>query len=154
MTAASTPGSVEELRQLVGRSIGPTNWDDLTQAQVDAFADLTGDHQWIHVNTARSADGPFGGTIAHGLYTLSRGQALSRELFDYGKFQHVLNYGYNKIRFPSPTPVGARIRLSAEITGVMDVDGGVQVTTVYLVEAEGVQKPVMVAESVLRVLTS
>lgn len=139
---------------MVGQRIGPTEWDDVTQAQVDAFADLTGDHQWIHVDTERAADGPFGGTIAHGLYTLSQGQALSRFLLDFSAFPHVLNYGYGKIRFPAPTHVGIRIRLLATITEVTEVTGGVQVTTMYSVEAEGSVKPVMVAESVLRVLVA
>lgn len=152
MTALCSPRSIDDLRQQAGRRIGPTDWDEVSQKQVDEFAELTGDLQWIHIDTVRAADGPFGGTIAHGLYTLSRGQALSQNLFDFGAFPHVLNYGYNKIRFPAPTPVGSRIRLSAEVTDVADVDGGVQVATTYIVECDRSDKPVLVAESILRVL--
>lgn len=144
------PTTVRELKELVGRELGPTEWHDITQERINAFADLTGDHQWIHVDPERAGASAFGSTIAHGLYSLSLGPAFMESLMAFDGFAHSLNYGYNKVRFPSPNPVGSRIRMRATITTVDDVDGGAQVTTLVTFEREGSAKPIVVAESVGR----
>lgn len=146
------PANVQELRQLVGVELGPTAWHDVTQHSIDAFADVTGDHQWIHVDADRAAASQFGGTIAHGLYTLSRGPALMAELLAFDAFAHVINYGYEKVRFPAPLPVGSRLRMSATVRSVDDRGAG---TAHFVVtqrfEAEGSDKPTCVAEAAGRV---
>jgi len=123
------PASFDELTALIGKELGPTDWHDVTQERVNAFADATGDHQWIHVDPERAAASPLGSTIAHGLY-----------------------YGYNKVRFPAPVPVGSRIRMRATIQSAEQVAGGIQVTMSQVVEREGSDKPVVVSESVARVV--
>jgi acyl dehydratase len=132
--------------------LGPTEWHGVTQERVNAFADATGDHQWIHVDPERAASSPLGGTIAHGLYSLSLGPALSATLLRFDGFAHSLNYGYNKVRFPAPVPVGSRIRMRATVTAAEQVGGGIQVTMTQVVEREGSDKPVVVSESVARVV--
>lgn len=144
------PTTVQQLKDLVGRELGPTGWYDITQDGVQAFADVTGDQQWIHVDPERAQDSAFGSTIAHGLYTLSLGPAFMESLMAFDGFAHSLNYGYNKVRFPSPNPVGSRIRMRAILTTVDDVPGGAQVTTTQTFEREGSDKPILVAESVAR----
>ncbi|MGW5149900.1 MaoC family dehydratase [Rhodococcus koreensis] len=146
------PTSFDELTALIGKELGPTDWHDVTQERVNAFADATGDHQWIHIDTARAAASPLGGTIAHGLYSLSLGPALSATLLRFDGFAHSLNYGYNKVRFPAPVPVGSRIRMRATIQSAEQVGGGIQVTMSQIVEREGSDKPVVVSESVARVV--
>ena len=147
---AVRPESVADLRELLGRELGPTDWWEVTQERIDAFADATGDHQWIHVDPARAADSPLGTTIAHGLLTLSLGPKFMEELMAFDGFAHSLNYGYAKVRFPAPVPVGSRVRMRATITDVADVSGGAQVTTTQVIEREGSEKPVCVAESIGR----
>ena len=146
------PASYDELTALIGRELGPTEWHEVTQERVNAFADATGDHQWIHVDPERAASSPLGGTIAHGLYSLSLGPALSATLLRFDSFAHSLNYGYNKVRFPAPVPVGSRIRMRATVTAAEQVGGGIQVTMTQVVEREGSDKPVVVSESVARVV--
>jgi acyl dehydratase len=146
------PASYDELTALIGRELGPTEWHGVTQERVNAFADATGDHQWIHVDPERAASSPLGGTIAHGLYSLSLGPALSATLLRFDGFAHSLNYGYNKVRFPAPVPVGSRIRMRATVTAAEQVGGGIQVTMTQVVEREGSDKPVVVSESVARVV--
>ncbi|AWK71943.1 enoyl-CoA hydratase [Rhodococcus oxybenzonivorans] len=146
------PVSYDELTALIGRELGPTEWHEVTQERVNAFADATGDHQWIHVDPERAASSPLGGTIAHGLYSLSLGPALSATLLRFDGFAHSLNYGYNKVRFPAPVPVGSRIRMRATVTAAEQVGGGIQVTMTQVVEREGSDKPVVVSESVARVV--
>ncbi|GAA2073530.1 MaoC family dehydratase [Aeromicrobium halocynthiae] len=153
MTTPTTPirpTTVDELKDLVGRELGPTEWHEITQERIQCFADLTGDHQWIHVDPARAEASDFGSTIAHGLYSLSLGPAFMESLMAFDGFAHSLNYGYNKVRFPSPNPVGSRIRMRATITAVDEVSGGAQVTTTQTFEREGSDKPILVAESVGR----
>lgn len=145
------PTSAADLAALVGRELGPTEWYDVTQERVNAFADATGDHQWIHVDVEKAAASPLGGTIAHGLLSLSLGPYLSSQLLAFDGFTHGLNYGYNKVRFPAPVPVGSRIRMRATVVSAEEVTGGIQVTTSQVVEREGSDKPVLVAESVIRV---
>lgn len=145
------PASAADLAALVGKELGPTEWYDVTQERVSAFADATGDHQWIHVDVERAAASPLGGTIAHGLLSLSLGPYLSSKLLAFHGFTHALNYGYNKVRFPAPVPVGSRIRMRATVVSAEKVTGGIQVTTSHVVEHEASDKPVLVAESVVRV---
>ena len=145
-----TPTTFEELEQLVGRMIGPTPWYDVPQQSIDAFAEVTGDHQWIHVDPERAAAGPFGSTIAHGLFSLSLGPALSEQLLSLAGFAHSLNYGYDRVRFPAPLPVGSRVRMSVTIVAVEPVAGGVQLRGEQVFEREGSTKPVAVAESLAR----
>ena len=150
-TAQHRPTSVQDLKDLVGTRLGPTDWHVVDQAKIDAFADLTGDHQWIHVDPQRVADSPFGSTIAHGLYSLSRTPAFLEELMAFDGFAHSLNYGYDKVRFIHPLPVDSRIRLVAELTSVEETGpGAVKVVTTLTVEAEGIDKPILVAESIGR----
>ena len=144
--------SLEELSAAVGEDLGPTGWLEVTQERVDAFADATGDHQWIHVDVDRAAKGPFGGTIAHGYLTLSLIPQFTPELFDVATPGAKLNYGVNKVRFPSPLKVGSRIRASARIVEVADVPAGRQLVTRYTVEIEGEPKPACVAETVVLLL--
>lgn len=142
--------SSEELRAAVGEDLGVSDWLEVDQQRIDRFADATGDHQWIHVDPDRAASGPFGRTIAHGYLTLSLLPAFVPQVLRVDGARMGINYGVNKVRFPSPVPVGSRLRARAALTDVTDVDGGVQLTTKVTVEREGGDKPVCVAESVSR----
>jgi acyl dehydratase len=147
----TTITGIDELRAAAGTELGVTDWHEITQAQVDAFADVTGDHQWIHVDPERAKDSPLGGTIAHGLLTLSLAPAMTASLLSFEGFAFALNYGYNRVRFPGPLPVGSRVRMRATLAEVEDIPGGAQITIVQSFEREGVDKPVCVAESLARV---
>jgi acyl dehydratase len=147
----TTITGMEELRAAEGTELGVTDWQEVTQEEVDAFADATGDRQWIHVEPERAAQTPFGGTIAHGLYTLSIAPVLTSSLLSFDGFAFALNYGYNRVRFPAPLPVGARVRLRATLAAVEVIPGGAQITIVQTFEREGSDKPVCVAESLARV---
>ncbi|AVM64038.1 MaoC family dehydratase [Dietzia cinnamea] len=150
-TARHRPTSVQDLKDLSGRELGPTAWHTVDQSRIDGFAELTGDHQWIHVDPARAADSPFGSTIAHGLYSLSRTPAFLEELMAFDGFAHSLNYGYDKVRFIHPLPVDSRIRMRATLTSVEETaPGAVKVVTTLTVEADGIDKPILVAESIGR----
>jgi acyl dehydratase len=150
--AQVTVNGVGELRALIGQTIGPTDWRTVTQDDIDTFARLSGDDQWIHVDVERAkSESPFGTTVAHGNLTLSMIDGMRRELIESRGMKLGVNYGWNKVRFPAPVPVGAQLRASAEVMSVDDVGGGwVQVVTKFTVEAEGGEKPVCVAESVGR----
>jgi acyl dehydratase len=152
--AQATANGVEGLRSLLGKSIGPSDWREVTQDDIDSFARLSGDDQWIHVDVERAkTESPFGTTVAHGNLTLSAIDGMRRELIESEGFKLGVNYGWNKVRFPAPVPAGAKLRATAEVTSVDDVGGGwVQVVTKFTVEAEGGEKPVCVAESVGRAL--
>jgi acyl dehydratase len=141
---------IDELKAKVGEELGVSEWHEVTQEAIDAFADATGDHQWIHVDPQRAAETPWGSTIAHGLYTLSLGPQFTFALFTIEGFAFGLNYGYNKVRFPAPLPVDSRVRMRATLTSVDDVPGGVQLTITETFEREGEEKPVCVAEAVSR----
>jgi acyl dehydratase len=145
---------IEDLQELKDQLVGPSEWREVTQAMVDQFAELTGDDQWIHVDVERAkAESPFGTTIAHGNLTLSLIDGLRRDLSEVSGFKLGVNYGWNKVRFPAPVLVGARVRCYSQIVEVSDVGGGWhQVVTRFTVEAEGGEKPVCVADSVGRVL--
>jgi len=152
--AQATADGVEGLRELLGREVGPSAWREVTQDDIDAFARLSGDDQWIHVDVERAkTESPFGTTVAHGNLTLSIIDGFRRELIESTGFKLGVNYGWNKVRFPAPVPSGSKLRATAEIVSVDDVGGGwVQVVTRFTVEAEGGDKPVCVAESVGRAL--
>ncbi|WP_431045188.1 MaoC family dehydratase [Streptomyces sp. P1-3] len=142
--------SLDELRAAVGEEIGPGEWLEVDQRRIDLFAEATGDHQWIHVDPERAASGPFGTTIAHGYLTLSLLPWFTARLLRVEGVRMGVNYGVNKVRFPSPVPVGSRLRATARIAEVAEVRDGVQLTAVVTVEREGGEKPVCVAESVSR----
>ena len=150
MSKARVFSSVDELREAVGEQAGPTEWVEIDQKQIDLFAEATGDHQWIHVDPEKAAQGPFGTTIAHGYLTLSLIPSFLPELFRVEGVKMGVNYGSNKVRFPSPVPVGSRLRATARIGEVTEVAGGVQLVTQITVEREGSDKPVCVAETVVR----
>jgi acyl dehydratase len=135
-----------------GTQLGPTEWMEITQDRVNLFADATDDHQWIHVDPERAKDGPFGGTIAHGLLTLSLLPHFMQQLYTVNNIAMAINYGYNKVRFITPVKVGAKVRARAEITEVKQLDGAVQATVTTTVEIEGSEKPAAVAESIVRVM--
>jgi acyl dehydratase len=135
----------------VGVELGPTGWLDVSQARIDAFAEATDDRQWIHVDPIRAAEGPFGTTVAHGYLTLSLcAPLLSEALAGLVDSSMSINYGSNKVRFPAPVPAGSRIRARVTVASVDDVPGGEQAVVVTTVEREGGEKPVCVAEIVLR----
>ncbi|CAL9285103.1 MULTISPECIES: MaoC family dehydratase [unclassified Streptomyces] len=142
--------SVDELRAAVGERLGYSDWLEVDQKRVDLFADATGDHQWIHVDRERAAEGPFGTTIAHGYLTLSLLPVLVPQVMRVDGVRMGVNYGTNKVRFPAPVPVGSRLRATALVKAVEDVPDGVQLTALVTVEREGGDKPVCVAESVSR----
>jgi acyl dehydratase len=142
---------LDGLRQADGEVLGTSEWHEVTQDDIDAFADVTGDHQWIHVDPERAKDTPFGGTIAHGYYTLSLAPRLMNQIFSLDGFAFAVNYGLNKVRFPAPLPVGSRVRASAKVGRLEDVPGGGQLTLELTFEAEGGTKPVCVAETLVRV---
>jgi acyl dehydratase len=142
---------LDGLRQAEGQVLGTSDWHEVTQDAIDAFADVTGDHQWIHVDPERAKDTPFGGTIAHGYYTLSLAPMLTNEIFAMEGFAFAVNYGLNRVRFPAPVPVGSKVRASAKVAKLEDVAGGAQMTLELTFEREGADKPVCVAESLVRV---
>ncbi|MDT5325575.1 MAG: hypothetical protein QOF25_2727 [Mycobacterium sp.] len=133
-----------------GNQFGPTDWLEISQDRVNLFADATDDHQWIHVDPEKAANGPFGGTIAHGLLTLSLLPHFSHQLYRVDNIALAVNYGYNKVRFINPVKVGAKLRARGELTSVNQLDGAVQATTTITVEIEGSDKPAAVAESIIR----
>ena len=142
---------LEELKAAEGETLGTSEWHEVTQKDIDAFADVTGDHQWIHVDTERAKDTPFGGTIAHGYYTLSLAPRFTEEVMKLEGFAFAVNYGLNKVRFPAPVPVGSKVRMSAKLAGLEDIPGGAQMTVTVTFEREGGEKPVCVAETIARV---
>lgn len=149
--AQRTINGIEELKALEGQELGVSSWFDVGQDVIQAFADATGDHQWIHVDVARAqAESPFGGPIAHGLLTLSLGPVLMFDVFEMQGVAGGLNYGYGKVRFPAPVPAGAKLRMRATLTAVEDVPGGVQATVTQTFEIDGGTKPVCVAEALVR----
>ena len=145
-----TVNGLDELKKLAGGDLGTSEWIEVTQERIDTFADATGDHQWIHVDPEKAAAGPFGAPIAHGYLTLSLFIPLFTELLDVQGVTTKVNYGLNKVRFPSPVKVGSRIRLVAKLTEVEDVPGGVQITVDGAIEIEGGAKPAAVLQSLSR----
>jgi acyl dehydratase len=143
---------LDELAALAGEELGVSDWLMIEQSRVDAFADATGDHQWIHVDVDAAASGPFGGTIAHGYLTLSLIPFLGAQVFSLETPGAKLNYGVNKVRFPSPVPVGSRIRDHITMGEVTDLPAGKQLTLRHTIEVEGQTKPGCVAETVVLLL--
>ncbi|CAM3607347.1 MaoC family dehydratase [Smaragdicoccus niigatensis] len=143
-------GGIDELAAAEGDSLGTTDWITIDQTRIDTFATATGDHQWIHSDPTRAADGPFGSTIAHGLLTLSLLPVLTHELYRVDNITMAVNYGFDKVRFVSPVPVNARVRATSTITSVERVPGGVQAKMSTTIEVEGSPKPACVAESIAR----
>ncbi|KRE39372.1 hypothetical protein ASG73_03340 [Janibacter sp. Soil728] len=148
MSAPRSIADLEELKSLVGQEIGTTEWVEVTQEQVNQFADATGDHQWIHVDVDRAKQGPFGGTIAHGFLTLSMVPSFGARLFalEFGGAR--LNYGLDSVRFTNPVPVGSRVRATATFEQVNDLPKGTQVITRYVIEIEGVERPAVIAQQI------
>jgi acyl dehydratase len=142
---------LDELKALAGADLGHTEWREITQDRVNTFADATDDHQWIHVDPQKAAAGPFGGPIAHGYLTLSLVIPLFGELLEVKGVSMAINYGLNKVRFPAPVPVGARIRLGAALGAVEDAGvNAVQVTADFTMEVEGGSKPACAAQALYR----
>ena len=140
----------DEVRAALGRHLGYSDWLLIDQQRIDAFAEATGDHQWIHVDPERATAGPFGAPIAHGYLTLSLSNLFLPQILEVTGFAAGVNYGTNRVRFPAPVPVGSRVRGGAELTDVADVPGGLQTTMTITIEADGVSKPVCVIESISR----
>ncbi|SHV73576.1 acyl dehydratase [Mycobacteroides abscessus subsp. abscessus] len=144
--------NLSEFVAAAGSQLGPTEWLEITQDRVNLFAEATDDHQWIHVDPERAAGGPFGGTIAHGLLTLSLLPHFMHQLYRVDNVALAVNYGYNKVRFITPVKGGANVRAGAVISKVDELDGAVQATMTVTVEIEGSDKPAAVAESIVRII--
>jgi acyl dehydratase len=135
-----------------GEHLGYSEWHEITQDQVNMFADATGDHQWIHVDLERAAAGPFGGPIAHGYLTLSLIPMLGSQIYQVNGLKMGINYGANKVRFPNPVRVGSRVRAGAEVVSITEMAQGTQAVVKYTVEIDGQPKPACVAETVVLLL--
>ena len=147
----TTVSSVAELTALTGQHLGYSEWRTITQEQVNTFADATDDHQWIHIDAERAASGPFGTTIAHGFLTLSLVIPMWGEILHFDGVRMGVNYGLNKVRFPSPVPVGSRIRTGATLFSAETVaDGSLQIVVDFVVEREGAEKPCCIAQGLYR----
>ena len=141
---------IDGLKAKKGEHLGYSDWHTVTQEQVNQFAEATGDHQWIHVDPERAKAGPFGGPIAHGYLTISLAPMLLPQVMRVDGIQMGVNYGINKLRFPSPVPVGSKVRVGAQLADVEDITGGAQVTMDLTFEVEGKDKPACVAQAVNR----
>jgi acyl dehydratase len=146
----TTVERLDEFHGLVGKQIGYSEWQTITQERVNLFADATDDHQWIHVDPERAATGPFGGPIAHGYLTLSLGPVLLQKILAIPGMTYGINYGANKVRFPSPVPVGAELRMGVTVAGAEEVGGGMQVVFDLVFEIKDAPKPACVAQVVYR----
>lgn len=147
---STTTVTFEELAGLEGHDLGHTDYIEVTQEQINTFADATGDHQWIHTDPARAKDSPFGAPVAHGFLTLSLAIPFWTELLDVTGVNTKVNYGLEKVRFPSPVKVGSKIRMGATIASVTEIPGGVQIGVDQIIEVEGGTKPAVVAHSLYR----
>ena len=150
MSSLVTLTGVEECKRWSGKDLPPSEWFHVTQEDVNTFAEVTGDRQFIHVDPERAAQTPFGGTIAHGYYTLSLVPRFTYETVEYAGFAFGVNYGSNKVRFPAPLHVGAKVRMHSRIESVEDVPGGIQVVRAVSLESDRGPKPVCVAETLTR----
>jgi acyl dehydratase len=154
-SASATDGpivlqGIDDLRSRVGTTLGTSRWVDIDQDSVTTFAKLTGDEQWIHVDTERAKAGPYGGTIAHGFMTLSKGTGLLWDVAVVEGFSVILNYGLNRVRFPAPVPVGSRIRMRVDLAELKELERGAEVVYHLEYELEGGSKPPCVADLVFR----
>jgi acyl dehydratase len=152
-TPQVTINGIDDLKSRIGEEIGVSDWKLVTQEDIDAFAEVTGDDQFIHVDPERAKETPFGGTIAHGYYTLSLLPRFSYDMFRMEGVAFGINYGLNKLRFPAPLPVGSKVRMRMQLQDVTDIPGGAQFQMLATFEREGGDKPVCVAESLSRVYT-
>jgi acyl dehydratase len=141
---------IDEMRSLKGEHLGYSEWHQVTQEQVNLFAEATGDHQWIHIDPERAKEGPFGRTIAHGYFTISMAPMLMSEVVRQEGVRMGVNYGINKLRFPAPLPVGEKVRMGVQLKEVDDIEGGVQSTYELTFEVDGQAKPACVAEVIYR----
>jgi len=141
---------LEDLKALVGHTLGTSDWITVDQQRIQQFAEATGDHQWIHVDPERAAAGPYGTTIAHGFLTLSLLPLMFQSGFTIGDVRMGVNYGLNRVRFPAPVPSGSRLRGHFKLVGYEPIEGGAQLTVEVTMQCEGSPKPVCVAESVSR----
>ncbi len=142
---------IDSMKAKVGEHVGYSDWHEITQEQVNLFAEATGDHQWIHVDPERARrESPFGGPIAHGYLTLSLAPALLAEVYSVSGISMGVNYGCNRVRFPAPVAVGAKLRVGAVLKGIEEIAGGAQVVMEITFEVEGQAKPSCVAEAVYR----
>ena len=149
-----TIGSIDDAIALIGAELGVSRWVNIEQSRIDAFADVTMDHQWIHVDVEKAkAESPYGATIAHGFLTLSLIPGVSKDNYRVENAKMGINYGLNKVRFPNPVKVGAKIRATAQIAEVSDVPAGKQMVTRYTIEIDGESKPACVAETVVLLLS-
>ena len=144
---------LDELKQAEGEELGVSDWHQITQADIDAFADVSGDDLWMDVDPERAKDTPFGSTIAHGYFTLSLAPRFTDQVMKLEGFAMAINYGLNRVRFPSPVPVDSNVRMRARLAELSDIPGGAQMVMALTFEREGGEKPVCVAESVVRVYT-
>ena len=149
----TTFAHLDDLASLEGQEIGRSDWLVVAQSHIDQFAEATGDAQWIHVDPARAAAGPFGATVAHGFLTLSLLSVLAADAFRIADVRMGLNYGLDRVRFPSPVPVGSRLRAACVLKRFEAIEGGAQLTLAVTVEREGSAKPVCVADWVTRHFT-
>ena len=145
-TNVETPG---DLIALVGETLGTTAWFDVTQAEVNMFADATGDHQWIHTDPERAKDGPFGRTIAHGYLTLALAPRILEQVVTVAKMNAALNYGLNKVRFPTPVPVGSKVRATVSLVSAVKKPAGLEVVYGLTYEVDGAARPACVADVVV-----
>jgi acyl dehydratase len=144
---------VDDVKSRVGQELGVSDWLEVTQEAIDQFADATGDHQFIHVDVEKAKQTPFGGTIAHGYFTLSLVPRFAYEMYTIENVAFALNYGANRVRFPAPLKVGSRVRMRAVLSAVEDVPGGVQLMTTCTFEVKGGDRPVCVAETLTRIFS-
>jgi acyl dehydratase len=145
-----TLNGIDEVKAQVGEELGVSDWHEVTQEAIDQFAQITGDHQFIHVDVERAKQTPFGGTIAHGFYTLSLYPGLAYDMYALEGFAFGVNYGLNRVRFPAPLPVGSRVRMRVKLVAAEEIPGGLQLTTEHTFERDGGEKPVCVAEALAR----
>lgn len=143
--------AIEQLRSRLGQELGVSDWHSVCQDDINGFAQITGDRQWIHTDIDAARSGPFRGTIAHGFYTLALGPRLMDQVISLKSFAFVVNYGLNRVRFPAPLPVGGQVRLRLSVEGITSRPGSSDVTFLMSFETPGRSKPVCIAESVLRV---
>lgn len=148
--SAAVYASPRDLIGAEGATLGPTDWLTIEQSRIDRFAEATGDHQWIHVDPVRAAEGPFGKTIAHGYLTLSLANKFMPELIDVRGFSHGVNVGTEKVRFLTPVAVGSRIRAAGEIVGAVEIKGAIQSVVRITIELEGSEKPACVVDTINR----
>jgi acyl dehydratase len=146
----TTVENIDDFHKLVGQHVGYSDWQEITQDRVNLFADATDDHQWIHVDPERAKEGPFGGPIGHGYLTLSLAPVLLNKVVILSNYSSGINYGANKVRFPSPVPVGSELRMGVTVASAEDVPGGVQVVFDLVMEVRDAPKPACVAQVIYR----